>query len=143
MESSDASPLTGNQRIHFCVQKVPNGSTQQATASKAVAAVRKLKADRDTLRDHLHELKPSLVSSQQHDQAVALVESLADAISTMESLVGGPNPVGSGGEKTLTVVQLLPQTQNRQQGNNCQEEEEEYPIPTHMEYPELGSCTAP
>lgn len=66
-----------------------------------VNAVRRLKLDRDTLREKLNELQPLLVTSQQHVQAMALMESMAAAVTTMESLVGGPNPAVSDDGEAL------------------------------------------
>lgn len=56
--------------------------------------------DRDTLKGQLHELQPLLVTSKQHGQAMNLAQSMGDAISTLETLVGGPSLAVSDGETT-------------------------------------------
>ena len=82
----------------FCAQKLPKNATKQHTAaSEAIAAVRRLKVDRDTLKDRLLELQPVIAAGKQHSEAKALMESISDAVSTMETLMGGPNPSHSDG----------------------------------------------
>lgn len=92
-------------KMSICVQKRPKQvSDHQKIAAEAITAVRNLKVERDALRDKLNDLEPLLDARHEHSHALALLGSVADALSTLESLVGAPNPTGCDGTDTWPLL---------------------------------------
>ena len=63
-----------------------------AVACEAVAAVRRLRAERDALRRRLFELLPQLSDAERYANARQVLRHVQAAIGTMEQFVGGMNP---------------------------------------------------
>ena len=62
-----------------------------ATPQEAMAAVRRLKADREMLRKRLLEAMPQLATAAKGSAATVELSRVAAAVATMEQFVGGPS----------------------------------------------------
>lgn len=61
------------------------------TAQQALAAVRKLKLERDSFRSRVNELTPLLTMRSRYVKLCEELKHVAEALQKMESLMGGSN----------------------------------------------------
>lgn len=80
----------GPSRVADEVARSRRGYT--ASPQEAMAAVRKLRAEREALRKRLFELMPQLTNASKYGDARRELARIGHAIATMEQFVGGMNP---------------------------------------------------
>lgn len=84
----------GRWHNSICVQSLrPSNSKSTVSAHEAMTAVRRLKIERDALKAKAQELHPLVATNKQQAAELRQLEAVDAAISTIEALVGGKNPM--------------------------------------------------